>query len=154
MDNNIVNNINNTSDGEKRSIRKTLIIVLIVFVVLGVVIFLLSSSIGAISSHPADKEHLKYNTNKEFLEDKKIEDLVFSDVKCSFDGESSTISYAIVNNSDKVIHLDEYEIVIKDKDGKVLATINPNYDYDLNAKERFETSNSVSVDLTMIVKWE
>ncbi len=142
---NVVGN-NNDSNGDKK-VRKTLIIALVGFIVLGLVIFLASKSLSS-----DDKEHLEYNTNKKFLADKKIENLSFENIKCSYNGSDSILSYVIVNESDKTVHLDEYEIVIKDDKDKVLATINPNYDYDLEAKAKFETSNSVSVDLTKASK--
>ena len=150
MEDNVNNNIvvdNNNNSGDKK-VRKTLIIALVGFIVLGALIFVASKAI----SGGGNKEHLKYNTNKKFLADKKVEDLSFENIKCSYDGSDSILSYIIVNNSDKTVHLDEYEIVIKDDKDKVLATINPNYDYDLEAKAKFETSNSVSVDLTKASK--
>ena len=149
MEDNVNNNIvvdNNNNSGDKK-VRKTLIIALVGFIILGALIFIASKAISG-----GDKEHLKYNTNKKFLADKKVEDLSFENIKCSYDGSDSILSYIIVNNSDKTVHLDEYEIVIKDDKDKVLATINPNYDYDLEAKAKFETSNSVSVDLTKASK--
>lgn len=147
-DNNIIDNNEISNDNTK--VRKTLIIALIGFIILGVIIFIASKSL----SNTKDEEHLEYNTNKKFLADKKIEDLSFENIKCSYNGSDSILSYVIVNTSDKTVHLDEYEIVIKDDKNKVLATINPNYDYDLEAKAKFETSNSVSVDLTKASKFD
>ena len=142
-------NFNNIGNENNKSLRKAMIFLLAAICLVGALIFGVTHFLSG--SSKTSPKHLKYNTNKKFLEDRKIESLTFSDIECSYDGSDSGLTYTIINHSDTTVHLSEYEIVIKDEKGNVLATINPNYDYDLPAGEKFKTTNSVSVDLTKAV---
>ena len=132
---------------ENKRTRKPLLIILGILCILGLTLFGIIKVVNT-NNNKNEKVKIQYNKNKEFLKEQKIENLVFSNISCEYNGTDSSLSYIITNTSKEKIHLNEYEIVIKDKKENILAKINPNYDTDLEAGEKFNTTNSVSVDLT------
>ena len=86
---------------------------------------------------------LIYNNNDSFLKDHDVIGIVFKDIKCTYDGNNSLISYTIVNKTNKKINLYNYEILIKDKNKKTLTNIEFNYNNSLLPKEEVQISNSV-----------
>ena len=134
-------------DTQNIKIRKALLITLAIICLMGLVLFAIIKFTN-IDFGSDDKVKVQYNKNKSFLKDQKIENLSFNDITCEFNGSDSNLSYTIINVSKEKIHLNEYEILIKDDKDEVLAKINPNYDTDLEPGAKFNTTNSVSVDLT------
>lgn len=91
---------------------------------------------------------LIYNQNQSFLKDQSKETLLFSNIACSYNGTTSYLSYTITNVTEETYHLNEYNLLIKDKDGNELSIIEPNYNVNLDPGEEFYIGNTVNVNLT------
>ena len=123
----------------KKLIGITAIVLVCLMVFIGINIF----------TNEDSSDNLVYNKNKSFLNDHKVIGIVFKDIKCTYDGNNSLITYKIVNTNNKKIDLYNYEILVKDKNKKVLTTIEFSYNNTIFPDEEIEISNSVvGVDLT------
>lgn len=94
------------------------------------------------------EETLKYNQNETFTEDKTVANITFTNIHCSYDGVYSLLEYTITNNNSKNLQLGEYEIIVKDKDGNILANLAPTLEYELAPSESYDTANAIDIDLT------
>lgn len=97
---------------------------------------------------------IKQNNNKNFTEDKVINDITFTNITCTYDGVNSLLEYTITNHTDETIHLDQYEIIIKNKDNQVLANLAPSLNQDLAPEEIINTGDSINIDLTTAYSME
>ena len=84
------------------------------------------------------------------LPEKEVNGMKFSNVSISYVDDVSTFVGEIKNTTDKTIDLDVFEIVLKDKDGKVVTTI-PAYVSDkIEAGETLPVVATVNLDLTKV----
>lgn len=134
---------------------KKIIIGVVVFVILIVIVIVLiyfkknEQNGGDDEKKPTTNQgEVQYNTNQKVVEDKNINNIVFTDIKCSYDGYNSILEYTITNRTSEVVNLGEYEIVVKDKDGVVIANLSPILDVDIAPGESQETGNAINMDLS------
>lgn len=99
-------------------------------------------------------ETVIYNDNKDVIGDKEIENVSFTNIECSFDGFNSLLTYTITNNGKNSIILGDYELIVKDKDSKILAIMVPGDTSELKPKESFDIGNAIDIDLTKAFKLE
>ena len=124
----------------KKKYIKYLIIVLVVVILIVALILLFT--------HKSD-DGLKYNKNKSFVSKQEVEGIVFKDIKCTYDGKNSLISYKMVNNTKKKIYLENYDVIVKDKNNNRLTRISAHVTQTLKAKESVEMANQVvGIDLS------
>ena len=125
----------------KRKVIRSLVIVLSCLLIFIVIIHLINRK-GNIDSFK-DSDKLVYNKNKSFLKKHKVTGIVFKNIKCTYDGNNSLLSYTIVNKTSKKINLYNYEIIVKDKNKKTLTKIDFSYNNSLLPNKEIEISNSV-----------
>ena len=124
----------------KKKYIKCLIIFIIIIILIVALILLLT--------HKSD-DGLKYNKNKSFVSKQEVEGIVFKDIKCTYDGKNSLISYKMVNNTKKKIYLENYDVIVKDKNNNRLTRISAHVTQTFKSKESVEMANQVvGVDLT------
>lgn len=124
----------------KKKYIKCLIIFIIIIILIVALILLLT--------HKSD-DGLKYNKNKSFVSKQEVEGIVFKDIKCTYDGKNSLISYKMVNNTNKKIYLENYDVIVKDKNNNRLTRISAHVTQTLKAKESVEMANQVvGIDLS------
>lgn len=99
-------------------------------------------------------ENAIYNDNKDVVSDKKVGDVEFTNIECSFDGFSSLLTYTITNNGKDSIVLGNYEIVVRDKDNNILAIMVPGDISELKSKESLDIGNAIDIDLSKASKLE
>lgn len=99
-------------------------------------------------------ENIIYNDNKDVVSDKKVENVEFTNIECSFDGFRSLLTYTITNNGKDSISLDDYEIIVKDKNDNILAIMVPGDTSELKPKESLDIGNAIDIDLTKASKLE
>lgn len=87
-------------------------------------------------------------SNVKDMEDKDVNGIVFTNITADFNGSVSILEYSIINKTSEVINLGEYEIVVKDKDGMVIANITCYLDQDIAPNEEVKNGNSIDIDLT------
>lgn len=92
--------------------------------------------------------NLKYNLNEEFIKEQNIEGILFTKIQCTYNGTHSRLSYTITNNTFKSIQLNEYDIIIKDKNNNILTIIQPNIEEKLDSFEELPIINEVNIDIT------
>lgn len=132
---------------KKRMIIGSIVLVILI-VLMGIVIFV------KVTNEPEKKTtskynlFVKYNENQEFLKEQQVAGLTFTDIKCSYDGNLSILSYTITNKTDEVIYVKEQEILIKDEQGNVIETIMAYYDREFQPGEEYSTGNTSKKDLT------
>ena len=65
------------------------------------------------------------NTNEGIVKNQKFKDLDFTSTSISYvKGTGSTFKVKVTNNTDNTINIDSIDIILKDKDGNVIATLN------------------------------
>lgn len=129
--------------------KKFVLLMAVICCVLGIVtVFVFNLKVvNDIVETPPQPESV-YNTNEKVIEDKNINNITFTDIECVFDGNNSLLSYTITNNTQKSVVLGEYEIIVKDKKGTILANLAPRLELELKPGESFSTGTSVNIDLT------
>ena len=129
-----------------KSIIKVAIVLLCLLVFIGIIIIVVKKE-GL--NNINNSKDIIYNKNNNFLRDHKVIGIVFKDIRCTYDGSNSLISYTIVNETSNKINLYNYEILIKDKNKKILTRIEFYYNDSLLPNKEIEISNSVvGVDLS------
>ena len=129
----------------KRKLNKRVLLVPVLVIILVVTIICIKSC------HHKEimDDGLKYNNNKSFTKKQKVEGIVFKNIKCTYDGENSDISYTIVNDTSKDIYLNNYDIIVKDKNNNRLTKIAAHITETLKPKESLDwVDRVVGVDLT------
>lgn len=65
------------------------------------------------------------NTNEGIVKNQKFKDLDFTSTSISYvKGTGSTFKVKVTNNTDNTINIDSIDIILKDKDGNVIITLN------------------------------
>ena len=96
-----------------------------------------------------NEENLKYNKNKSFIKEQKIDGISFKNINCTYDGKNSLITYTIVNETSNEIFLSNYDIIVMDKSKKVITKIVASYSENIEPKKKVNMANSVvGVDLS------
>jgi hypothetical protein len=95
------------------------------------------------------KEEIKYNKNESFIEDKVVKGIMFKNIECIYDGKDSTVSYTMINKTTDKIYLNNYDIIIKDKNGNRLIKIAVHISDAINPLESLNrVDRVVGIDLT------
>ena len=96
--------------------KKNMIIAIILIIV--ILIIVLSKTVFS------SKEKVKiYNNNESFKQNQEKDGFTFEKISCYYDGKESQINYVISNHTDKNVNLKNYELLVKDKDDKVISNI-------------------------------
>ncbi len=102
-----------------------------------------------VSNNKKQSDGLKHNNNKSFVKKQEVEGIIFKNIKCTYDGKDSLISYTIVNKSKKKVYLKNYDVIVKDKNNVRLTKIAAHVTQTLEPKQSVEMANQVvGVDLT------
>lgn len=99
-------------------------------------------------------ENIIYNDNKDVISDKKVRNVEFTNIECSFDGFNSLLTYTITNNGKNSIVLKDYELIVKDKSDNILAIMVPGDTSELKAKESIDIGNAIDINLSKVAKLE
>jgi len=92
---------------------------------------------------------LKYYNNKSFIKEQTEKGIVFKNIKCKFDGKDSFISYTMVNNTNKEIYLNNYDVIVKDENNVRLTKIAAHVTESIKPNKSLDMVNKVvGVDLT------
>ncbi len=94
-------------------------------------------------------DNIIYNNHRSFLKHQNKDGILFKNIKCAYDGKDSLITYIIVNDTDKKIDLNNYNVLIKDKSKTLITKIVANVEQTLEPGKEVKMANSVvGVDLT------
>ena len=113
------------------------------------VIVLIIVVIVAITSNKNPNDGLKYNNNRSFTKKQNVEGIIFKNIKCTYDGKNSLISYTMVNQTKEKIYLNNYDIIVKDKNKEKLTKIAAHVTQTLSPNKSIDMANQVvGIDLT------
>ena len=122
---------------------KSIIILLSIVLIIGVVLVFILKKNNTID------DGLKHNNNKSFVQKQKVKGIIFKNIKCTYDGKNSLISYTMVNKTKKKIYLNNYDVIVKDKNKVKLVIIAAHVTQTLSPDEPVDMANQVvGVDLT------
>ena len=123
--------------------KKILLIILIsILLIIGIIIICIKIS-------NTQDDGLKYNKNKSFIKEQTVEGIIFKNIKCTFDGKDSFISYTMVNKTNKEIYLNNYDVIVKDQNNNRLTKIAAHVTDTLKPNQSLDMVNKVvGVDLT------
>lgn len=85
--------------------------------------------------------------NETIIKDQNVDGIIFKDIHYAFDNYNSIIEYTILNNTDKTVILSEYEFVIKNEIGNILAVLAPDLGVTLAPLEEYRTGSAINLDL-------
>lgn len=94
------------------------------------------------------KEEIKVNTNKDVIKNQEVDGIKMTNTSMVTTNGLTKLVTSVTNDTDKDYKLDEYRIIIKDKDGKEIVKI-PGYVGDtIKAGETRTINSSVDIDLS------
>ena len=130
-----------------KKFKKYLLIIPVIIII--VLIIITRNTSDLTTKNSISNDGYKYNNNKNFIKKQKVDGIVFKNIKCTYDGSNSLISYTMVNETKKDIYLDNYDIIVKDKNNEKLTKISAHVTQTFKSKESVEMANQVvGVDLT------
>ncbi len=133
------------SQKKRRKMKKNAKMFLLIFA--GIIIIVILAIIIIKNDKPETKT--VYNKNESFVKEQNIGGIAFKNIKCSYDGKDSLISYTMVNKTEKKIYLNNYDVIVKDKKNVRLTKIAANVTQTFEPKESVKMANQVvGVDLT------
>ena len=93
-------------------------------------------------------EEVKVNTNKEVVKEQEVEGIKMTNTSLRTENGISTLQTDVTNSTSTDYKLDEYTIIVKDKDGKEIVRM-PGYVGDtIKAGETKTINSSVDIDLS------
>lgn len=129
--------------------KKLLLIIPAIIIMISFFIIIKKNTTSSNVKNSISNDGYKYNNNKNFIKKQKVDGIVFKNIKCTYDGSNSLISYTMVNETKKDIYLDNYDIIVKDKNNEKLTKISAHVTQTFKSKELVEMANQVvGVDLT------
>lgn len=134
--------------------KKSIIIGAFSILLLLIIIIIVIITINSNNNNNPTTNDPAYNNNKDVISDKNINGVTFSNIKCSWDGFPSLLEYTVTNNSNQTIILANYEIIIKDKQNKIMAITVPGSNQELKIGESLNLDNILTVDLSEATKIE
>ena len=127
--------------------KKLLLIIPAIIIMISFFIIIKKNTTSSNVKNSISNDGYKYNNN--FIKKQKVDGIVFKNIKCTYDGSNSLISYTMVNETKKDIYLDNYDIIVKDKNNEKLTKISAHVTQTFKSKESVEMANQVvGVDLT------
>lgn len=118
------------------------VILLIIFIVAVIFIFGDDSN-----KNNTTNNDIKEVVNKKNIEEKNINGIVFTNITSEYNGSISLLEYTIINKTNEVVNLGEYEIIIKNESGHVIANMVGFLDQDIQPNEEVQTGNTININL-------
>lgn len=123
----------------------TIVILLIIFII--VLCFILKKEPN--EKKEQNNQNIIKNEEKLNIEkEQNINNIIFTNIKCEYDGHISILKYTVVNKTDKTINLGTYEIKVKNKNNEVIANIINVLEQDIKQNESVDTATSIDINLT------
>ena len=131
--------------------KKTYILLSIAILLIAILFFIKNQN----NNNLQEKKIMIYNQNETFLQKQEEQGITFDDFQCYYDGEKSLISYVISNQTENTIKLNNYEVLVKDKDNNTISTIFVDANIELAPSQQKIGKNTViGVDLSNAHKME
>ena len=147
---------NDNKAKSKTNLLLSILIVLIIILITLVIIVNVMNNKKDVTNNKDNENtgNIIYNTEEEVIGDKAIGNITFTNIKCSYDGFRSLLTYTINNNGNSSIALDDYELVVKDNNDKTIAIMVPGAIQEIKAGESLEANNVIDIDLSSVAAIE
>jgi hypothetical protein len=130
---------------------KILIISLIVLIV-GILVFLIIKNKSNDNNNEVKKSNIIYNDNIGIVEDKIINNVLFTDISCGIEDGNTTIKYKVVNNNSESITLGDYKLIFMNDNDEVVGEMNASVSMVIESNNSLNVENAVTVDLRNATK--
>ena len=130
---------------------KILIISLIVLIV-GILVFLIIKNKSNDNNNEVKKSNIIYNDNIGIVEDKIINNVLFTDISCGIEDGNTTIKYKVVNNNSESITLGDYKLIFMNDNDEVVSEMNASVPMVIESNNSLNVENAVTVDLRNATK--
>ena len=101
---------------------------------------------------PAEEE--KFNTNEGVIEDKELNGLNFTNTSLEVKDNASTLVTSVTNPTSSAIEVRVFDIIVKDKDGNVMTTLQGYVGGEIPAGQTRKITSNVDMNLTDAVTIE
>lgn len=126
---------------------KILVIILVLLILLGISIVLLVLTNNKQENISSSNKNLLIN--KTIIEDIQVDNIIFSNIKYTFDNTNTTITFDITNKSESDVTLNHFIINIYDELDNLINSFHPVYKNSLRPKETLrEFKVYVPIDLS------
>ena len=128
---------------------KKIILVVIAILLIGMLISLTIIKHNDSSKKPSTEEStIKLNKSSGIIEDRNIDNIIFSDIECSIENGNTTIRYKVTNNNDVSTILGEYNLIFKDKNNNIIGTVYAEDNTSIEPNSYLNITNTATIDLT------
>ena len=124
-----------------------ILIISIIVIVIGISVFLIVKNKSNDNSNDINKSNVIYNKNIGIIEDKIINNILFTDISCVIDDGSTILKYKVVNNNSDSITLNDYKLVFMNDNDEVVGEMNASFPMAIEANNFLNVENSITVDL-------
>lgn len=122
-------------------------ILVIIFIIVVAFIFSYDGENNNVIDNKENEINDNTSINNNITNEQNINNIVFTNITCEFNGAISILEYTIINKTNEIVNLGEYEIIVKDKAGNILANMVGYLDQEIKPNEEVQTGNSIDIDL-------
>ncbi len=120
------------------------VILVIIALVVGVIVNLNNNK----EENNKKEEKIVNNTNEEVIQDSAYNDLEINNIRLEVQGDLSVFYADVVNNTNEIKNIEDFGILLLDKDGNEVVTLLAYLGEPLNPGESREIISSVDLPLT------
>ena len=119
-----------------------------IFISIGVVLVLLVVLLVILKLTNNDSNKIIENTNEGVIKSRVVDNVLFDDIKYTYDGEKTLVELSITNNNDKSIKIGVFTAKVYDKNNELINTFVPVCDSEIKQGEKKELKFSIKSDLS------
>lgn len=101
-------------------------IILIIFIAI-ILIYIKRNEDNDVNVTPDGNNKVITNTNKDVISDKVISNLIFTDIKYTYDFKETKVFMNIINNNTESVKISRFIIKIYNEKNELVETLNPVY---------------------------
>lgn len=139
---------------KRRNLILIICLMVLVFVVVGVIAVKLLNSDKENNNFIENNNGIIENTNKDVISDKEVSNILFSDIKYTYDGVRTRVTLTITNNNDKSVLIGDFIVKVYDKNNNYIDEFTPSVSYVLPKNESGDIGFSIKEDLIEVYKLE
>ena len=120
--------------------------------IVGILVFLIIKNKSNDNNNEVKKSNIIYNDNIGIVEDKIINNVLFTDISCGIEDGNTTIKYKVVNNNSESITLGDYKLIFMNDNDEVVGEMNASVPMVIESNNSLNVENAVTVDLRNATK--
>ena len=132
-----------------------LVILLCILIIMGIgIIIFVSQYKGKNVEDKVIESDVIYNDSIGIIEDKEIDNILFTGITCEINEEYTNLKYQIINNNDSEVTLNQYQLVFKNENNEVVGFIYSNVSTSITAGSSLSVENTANINLKEAIKME